>query len=50
VPASSDLSSRYLKQLEGTENELRALTGKREALEGELHQLEGKVQQILRTF
>ncbi|MVW72199.1 DUF4139 domain-containing protein [Bordetella sp. 15P40C-2] len=50
VPASSDLSSRYLTQLEATENELRALAGKRETLEGELHQLEGKVRGILRTF
>lgn len=50
VPSNSDLSVRYLKQLESTENELRTLGGQRAALEDEVQRLQGRVQQILRTF
>ncbi|CAM4153729.1 DUF4139 domain-containing protein [Bordetella muralis] len=50
VPGSSDLSTRYLKQLENSENEIRGLNDKRAALEDDVHSLEGKVLQILRTF
>ncbi|CAM4319223.1 DUF4139 domain-containing protein [Bordetella tumbae] len=50
VPGSSDLSTRYLKQLESSENEIRGLSDKRAAMEDDVHSLEGKVQQILRTF
>jgi len=50
VPANSDLSTRYLKQLEGSENEIRGLSDKREVLVDDAQHLEAKVQQILRTF
>lgn len=50
VPANSDLSTRYLKQLEVSENEIRALTAQRVALDGDVHRLEGRVQQMLRAF
>lgn len=50
VPANSDLSSRYLKQLEVAENEIRQLASQREALQAQLQQRQGEVQQILRTF
>lgn len=50
VPANSDMSTRYLKQLESTENAIRDLNGKREALESEAQRLDGDVKQVLRTF
>lgn len=50
VAANSDLSTRYLKQLEGSENEIRSLDAKRGQLQDDAQSLEGRVKQILRTF
>lgn len=50
VPEGSDMGTRYLKHLEDTENDIRALMTQRVALEEEVQRLEGQVQKILRTF
>jgi hypothetical protein len=50
VPANSDLATRYLKQLDNSENELRTLAGQRVALEENVVRVEGQVQQLLRAM
>lgn len=50
VAANSDLSTRYLKLLERSENDIRSLDGKRGQLQDDAQSLEGRVKQILRTF
>lgn len=50
VPQGGDLATRYLKQLDNTENEIRTLAGQRVKLEEEVLRVEGHVQQLMRTF
>jgi len=50
VPENSDLATRYLKQLDNSENDIRTLAGQRATLEDDVVRLEGRVQQLLRTF
>ena len=50
VPANSDMSARYLKQLESSENAIRDLHEKSLVLESDVQRLRGEVQQMLRNF
>lgn len=50
VPAKSTLSTRYLKQLETTENDLRTLEEKRTTLQDQVNTLDEQAQQLLRAF